>query len=433
MQTTLSNSLPDVSVGVARTQGQALTALAFLLFAGVAQAQNNPLRLHEAGDNANEIQAFADQSEEAFGKFGLEAAWFLIAGMPVNDLKNLKADFLNENLRLAMQARERFPWCRDLPKEMFFNDVLPYASLDEPRHPWRADFFKQATAIVEDSNTAGDAAQALNRDFFKQVDVQYSTKRKRPNQSPKESMEQGLASCSGLSIILVDACRAVGVPARVAGIPSWTTRRGNHNWVEVWDGKAWRFTGAGEYNPKGLDRAWFAGDAAKADPNRWEHRIYASSWKRGELFFPMVWDLKYRELGAVDVTARYLAAKTPPSAPGLALRVIDADRKRLAAKVRLESADGETLQTATTRVDPADWNDVLQLDFGTHTQGVLTLVGKRRCASVWSESADRGCRDLGLDLEHRHRPILWVGRSSMLGCKLRGRFGPGCQRKQANP
>ena len=38
--------------------------------------------------------------------------------------------------------------------------------------------------------------------------------RKRNNQSPQESIEQGKATCTGLSIILVDACRAVGIPAR---------------------------------------------------------------------------------------------------------------------------------------------------------------------------------------------------------------------------
>ena len=67
---------------------------------------------------------------------------------------------------------------------------------------------------------------------FGQLSVKYSTARKRANQSPKESIEQGLASCTGLSILLADACRSVGVPARLAGIPSWKNKNGNHTWVE---------------------------------------------------------------------------------------------------------------------------------------------------------------------------------------------------------
>ena len=54
---------------------------------------------------------------------------------------------------------------------------------------------------------------------------------------------------------------AVGIPARVAGTPMWTNMRGNHTWVEVWDG-GWHFVGAAEPDPKGLDHTWFNGDAS---------------------------------------------------------------------------------------------------------------------------------------------------------------------------
>lgn len=35
--------------------------------------------------------------------------------------------------------------------------------------------------------------------------------------SPGQTLAAGYASCTGLSIFLADACRAVGIPARVAG------------------------------------------------------------------------------------------------------------------------------------------------------------------------------------------------------------------------
>jgi transglutaminase-like putative cysteine protease len=50
----------------------------------------------------------------------------------------------------------------------------------------------------------------------------------------------------------VDACRSVGIPARVAGTPMWTNMRGNHTWVEVWD-RDWHFIGAAEPDAAGLD------------------------------------------------------------------------------------------------------------------------------------------------------------------------------------
>ena len=78
--------------------------------------------------------------------------------------------------------------------------------LSERRDDWRADFLKRFLPLVKDCKSAGDAAQVLNRGVFKAVNVSYhATKRRKPDQSPYESMQIGYASCSGLSILLVDA------------------------------------------------------------------------------------------------------------------------------------------------------------------------------------------------------------------------------------
>jgi 1-phosphatidylinositol phosphodiesterase len=152
-----------------------------------------------------------------------------------------------------------------------------------------------------------DAIQAINAAIQEEVGVEYSTQRKKANQSPYESMEQGKASCTGLSILLVNAFRSVGIPARIAGTPAWTTKPGNHNWVEIWTpaDQAWHFT---EYYPdaKGLDHGWLLADAARANADSLIHRIYATSWRRTDLFFPLVWNFRDRSVPAVNVTGRYL-------------------------------------------------------------------------------------------------------------------------------
>ena len=215
-----------------------------------------------------------------------EAVKFLITHMPVEDLQTLSADFLLTNVRLAFEARDRVSW--QIPDEIFFNEVLPYACIDEPRDPWRQIFFELCWPLVQDCQTPAEAAQRLNETVFQKIGVKYSTGRRRANQSPRESMDQGLASCTGLSIILVDACRSVGVPARLVGIPSWKNKKGNHTWVEIWD-QQWFFTGAAEPAKEGLNHAWFEDDAASADPNSLEHSIYAVSFRTQETVFPLVW------------------------------------------------------------------------------------------------------------------------------------------------
>src|SRR5690606_36669068 len=110
---------------------------------------------------------------------------------------------------------------------------------------------------------------------------------------------------TGLSMLLADACRAVGVPARLAGTPQWTTKRRNHTWVEVRSEGDWHFLGAAEYNPAGLDRAWFVDDAAKANAADPRRRIYAVSFRRTGMHVPLAWDLGIRYVSAEGVTARY--------------------------------------------------------------------------------------------------------------------------------
>jgi hypothetical protein len=261
--------------------------------------------LDRAGDNRAElVQAL--RAVPAEQRKGLA---FLVANMPERDLKALRADFLLENVSLAYKARAEVPWGRAVPEDVFLNDVLPYANVDEARHPWRKELYELCLPLVKDCKTPGEAAQRLNATVFQKLKVRYSTARKKPHQSPKESVEQGLASCTGLSILLSDACRSACVPARLAGTPLWATKRGNHTWVEVWD-DGWHFTGACEPDPKGLDRAWFVGDAAQAIKGSPEHAIYAASFMRTGLAFPLVWSPGQEEVQAENVTDRY-ARKTP--------------------------------------------------------------------------------------------------------------------------
>ncbi|MEZ6118458.1 MAG: transglutaminase-like domain-containing protein [Pirellulaceae bacterium] len=229
---------------------------------GIGAADPTPgleTALTQAGDNRSELEKAL---QEAQSDEEVRAVKFLIANMPETDLQSLSADYLLKNVRFAFKAKHQFPWGKNIPMEIFLNDVVPYASINERRDDWREDFYNRFAPLVKDCKTASEAAQKLNENVFGIVNVKYSTRRKKADQSPYESMEQGLASCTGLSVILTDACRAVGVPARMAGTPLWVNNRGNHTWVEIWDGE-WKFTGASEPDPQGLNRGWFVDIASQ--------------------------------------------------------------------------------------------------------------------------------------------------------------------------
>ena len=133
---------------------------------------------------------------------------FLIENMPPTDLHSLKAAYLLQNTALAYDALAAAPWAKQVPPAIFLNDVLPYASLNESRDNWRPCLHDIAAPLVKDCKTPGEAAHTLNRELFSKVKVRYSTARNRPDQSALETMASGLATCSGLAILLVDACRS---------------------------------------------------------------------------------------------------------------------------------------------------------------------------------------------------------------------------------
>jgi predicted esterase len=316
--------------------------------------------LLRAGDNRAQIQDALDKTSPS----QQEGIRFLVAHMPDRDLTSVSSEFLLENVRVAYQSWAEAPWKDQLPKDVFLNNVLPYASINERRDNWRSDFRKRFVELVKDSRSPSAAAATLNQKIFPQLKVKYSTKRRKADQSPYESIESGLASCSGLSVLLVDACRSVGVPARFVGTPLWTNKSGNHSWVEIWD-DGWHFTGAAEPTGDQLDRAWFTDRATTAQRDHPLHAIYAVSFKPTPQLFPLVWGRDIDYIFAVNVTDRYTknVLEVPAGKTFAMFRVLEgAGQDRCSASIKV-SQGGKTLLQGTSKDERFDAND--------HLTGVL--------------------------------------------------------------
>lgn len=277
----------------------------FALLAAPVAAQEPPpavaATFARAGDNRVELAKAWQQVPDA----QRASLAFVIEHLPDGDATRLKAAFLLREVELAHAARAAVPWGKDLAEPLFANFVLPYAQANEAREDWRSDFQARFLPTVVDCKTPGEAAKKLNETVFNALAVHYSTGRARADQAPSASIAQGKASCTGLSILLADACRACCVPARLVSV-KWPHKDGNHTWVEVWDGAAWRFVGADEPDPAGLDRGWFAGDAAKCAAAPRENRVWAVSFAATGERFAAGWG-RGIELWGEDVSARYAA------------------------------------------------------------------------------------------------------------------------------
>ena len=235
-----------------------------------------------------------------------EGMAFLIAYMPEIDLQSLSANFLLTNCKYAYKVREEYDWCKNLPDSIFLNEVLPYRNINETADDWREDFYERFSKYVKDCENVREAFQKINVNIQDELQVEYNTKRNKADQSPYESMEINMASCTGLAILLNDALRSVGIPARVAGVPLWYDMSGNHNWSEIWIDGNWYSTEYGTTDS--FDSLWFMLKAGKSDKNDRQRSVYAASYKPTGDSFPLVWDT-LNTLGwvnGINVTDRYV-------------------------------------------------------------------------------------------------------------------------------
>ena len=96
-------------------------------------------RLVQAGENRAELEVALKQAPQG-QRADLE---FLILHMPPSDLSSLSAEFLLEHLTYAHRAWASSPWKERISRDLFRNEILPYASINERRDSWRRDFHER--------------------------------------------------------------------------------------------------------------------------------------------------------------------------------------------------------------------------------------------------------------------------------------------------
>ncbi|MCA9254215.1 MAG: dienelactone hydrolase family protein [Phycisphaerales bacterium] len=342
-------------------------------------------------------EKLVDNATKRYGLPGAAAAKFLAENHPPRDRK-IDPAILDETIEYALKARDEFPWAGRLSRYQFHNDVLPYASLDESRCLWRKKLYDICRPIVADCRTAAEAAHAINQKLFDAINVHYNTDRSKTNQNPLEAIAESRATCTGLSILLVDACRSVGVPARIAGVANWRTKKGNHTWVEIWD-DGWHFLGADEPDQRGLDHAWFTKDAMKATSDDPKYAVWATSFEKSDVHFPMAWNLEDTSVPGVDVTKRYLNPfKSANHGAQRFVRVWSTKGgERLWAIVNVVMPDGNVVQRFATRAGTTDLNDMPS--FGVIPGDKRTLVIEHNGAVRTFEIAPTDDNIETLDLE----------------------------------
>jgi len=239
---------------------------------------------------------------------------------PSSVLDSDMQELLKSNSALAMQALELSNISGEVTDELFRRDVLPFRHLDEPVDDWRPLFYEKLLPVAQGKGSLRLIAEAVIPAIFQGAlgpKVEFKGNSTPQIMAPvSETLKHGYASCTGLSILVADALRAVGVPARVVGTPEWNLPTGgNHNWVEVWWGNGWHFIDATPTNAVQWDNAWFIGNTKKALPGT-IHGIYTpvADPAEADAVYTMTWRQPPVETPARDLTSFYLNFQSAPPA-----------------------------------------------------------------------------------------------------------------------
>jgi hypothetical protein len=202
-----------------------------------------------AGENGPEILKALTEVDRG----DREAMSFLIAELPPVDLASVTTSLLYTTVTGTRETMERFPWGRDIPRDIYLHYVLPPRVSQEPLESCRSYLLEQLGPRIEGMTSMEDAALEVNRWCGERVGFKPTQRR---DQGVSATLTSGYGRCEEMMIVHISALRSVCIPARQAWTPYWATCDNNHAWTEVWiDGK-WHYTGACEPRDR-LDDAWF--------------------------------------------------------------------------------------------------------------------------------------------------------------------------------
>ena len=147
-----------------------------------------------------------------------------------SDLEYITADFLIENIDLAVEVWKKYPWCSHLTEREFCRDLLPYRIKNEPLENWRAFYYHKYRKIV-DSLAKKRASMKEVVFFFNQnygKKYLHEAGKIRGDMSYLEIEKLGGGTCDHLALNAVQMLRSIGIPLNLDELPYHGKVNGGH-------------------------------------------------------------------------------------------------------------------------------------------------------------------------------------------------------------
>ena len=138
--------------------------------------------------------------------------------LPASDVASVPFDVLLGYARHALRLRERSPYCRNVPEDIFLHHVF-YPRVNSEDLVDCRGFFAQMVAPEIEGLAGREAALAVNRWCARQMTYETTDNR---SMNPVTCYYCGLGRCGEESTFGVTALRSVGIPARQIYVPWWS-------------------------------------------------------------------------------------------------------------------------------------------------------------------------------------------------------------------
>jgi len=233
------------------------------------------------------------------------------------DLKHITAQYLINNIESAFAVWEKQPWGKDIPFDIFCEEILPYRVGIEPLENWR----EKVLADFADLNSLFHTQPEINiLRACSLVNLQLPPFGGRqiahlPPQNYSMLMTSSQGSCNEMTTLALFVMRALGIPVSQDFTRTWPEQNIGHQWNSLYLGNGERisFMGA-EYVP-GIPHTGIFVPKSKA------YRITFAGQNNiktkpenipPELRYPFMKDVS-AEYGAVDVELPVLYPSPNPS------------------------------------------------------------------------------------------------------------------------
>lgn len=156
----------------------------------------------------------------------------------VHDYNTITSDYLINNINLAFEAWDNFPWSKKLSFDQFCEYILPYRSTNEPLEDWRTYFMQELNWVLDSISDETDPVEAacLVNDYIKswfRFDPRYY---EHPtDQGLREILENKMGRCEDMTNVAIYAMRAMGIPVMSDFTPYWANTGNNHAWNAIID------------------------------------------------------------------------------------------------------------------------------------------------------------------------------------------------------